>query len=173
MLTHLVLALALGAYPAQAELLKTFRNEFVAISPGEGKFPPRLKVGDRDVPLTSPFWIAKYEVPQNLWEAVMGSNPSKWKGNRNSAEMFTYADAEDFCRRATVLMRKEKLIKQDEIIRLPTETEWEYCCRAGTTTKYSFGDDVEELNDYAWHTGNAAGNDPAVGEKKPNPWGLY
>jgi gluconolactonase len=173
MLTPIVLALALGADPSQTELLKTFRDEFVAITPGEGKFPVALKVADKDVPLTSPFFIAKYEVPQNLWQAVMGSNPSKWKGKRNSVEMFTYADAEDFCRRATAIMRKEKLIAADEVIRLPSETEWEYCCRAGTTTKYSFGDDVQAINDYAWHTGNAAGNDPPVGAKKPNPWGLY
>lgn len=179
MLTPLLLALALGADAAQTELLKTFRNEFVAISPGEANFPPTLKVGDKDVPLTSPFSIAKYEVPQNLWAAVMGSNPSKWKPkgnpaeNRNSVEMLTYADAQDFCRRGTVLMRKAKLIKHDEIIRLPSETEWEYCCRAGTTTKYSFGDNLQDLNDHAWHTGNAAGNDPPVGAKKPNPWGLY
>ena len=80
-------------------------------------------------------------------------------------------------------MRKEKLIQADEVIRLPTESEWEYSCRAGTTTEYSFGDNATKKGDmgnaasqldlYAWHTGNAAGNDPAVGELKPNPWGLY
>ena len=70
-------------------------------------------------------------------------------------------------------MRKSKLISDDEEIRLPTETEWEYAARAGTTTKYSFGKDKTELNEYAWSTHNAAGNDPPVGAKKPNPWGLY
>lgn len=173
MFTSLLLGLILGADSAQTELLKTFRDEFVSISPGAGKFPPSLKQGDESISLESPFSIAKYEVPQNLWEAVMESNPSKWKGKRNSVEMLTYADAQEFCRRATALMLTQKLIEPDEVIRLPTETEWEYCCRAGTTTKYSFGDDVQKLDDYAWHTGNAAGNDPPVGAKKPNPWGLY
>lgn len=173
MLTLTILTVALAADAGQPELLKTFRDEFVAIMPGEGKFPPSLKVADKSAPLTSSFAIAKYEVTQDLWEEVMGSNPSKWKGKRNSVEMFTYADAQEFCRRATVLMRKAKLIEPGELVRLPTETEWEYCCRAGTSTKYSFGDDVKDLNDYAWHTGNAAGNDPPVGAKKPNPWGLY
>jgi gluconolactonase len=173
MLTPLVLALALGAEPSQAELLKTFRDEFVAITPGEGKFPAATKVGDKELKPDVAFSIAKYEVPQNLWEAVMGSNPSKWKGKRNSVEMLTYDDALDFCRRTTVLMRDAKLIEPNEFLRLPSETEWEYCCRAGSTTKYSFGDDEKDLTDYAWFTGNAAGNDPPVGAKKPNSWGLY
>ena len=55
----------------------------------------------------------------------------------------------------------------------PFEDEWEYAARAGTKTAYSFGDDVEQLDEYAWSTRNAAGNDPAVGALKPNPWGLY
>src|SRR5690606_4735501 len=59
------------------------------------------------------------------------------------------------------------------LVRLPTEAEWEYAARAGTTTSYSFGDDPMKLGDYAWFSGNAAGNDPPVGAKLPNPWGLY
>ena len=71
-----------GALSAeQTALLKTFREEFIAVTPGEGKFPRSFKMGEdgttRDVTLTRKFSIAKYEVPQNLWEAVMGSNPSK------------------------------------------------------------------------------------------------
>ncbi|MBW3598500.1 MAG: formylglycine-generating enzyme family protein, partial [Planctomycetes bacterium] len=79
----------------------------------------------------------------------------------------------EFCRRATELMRAAKLIRENEAIRLPSEAEWEYVARAGTETLYSFGDDTKDLDDYAWHTGNAAGNDPPVGAKKPNLWGLY
>ncbi len=166
----------------QMELLRTFREEFVAITPGEGKFPVTFKQGSddssftspvREVRMTHPFAIAKYEVPQNLWEAVTGKNPSRWKGERNSAEMLSHREAVAFCRHATQLMREQKLIKPTEEIRLPSESEWEYCCRVGTTTKYSFGDDEKELGDYCWFHGNAAGNDPAVGAKKPNAWGLY
>jgi gluconolactonase len=174
----LVSLLASGELSAeQTALLKTFRQEFIAITPGEGKFPRSFKMGNgeavREATLGREFYVAKYEVPQNLWEAVLGSNPSKWKGKRNSVEMLSLAEANAFCRKATDLMRAAKLIEAGEEIRLPTEEEWEYTARGGTTTKYSFGDDARDINDYAWHTGNASGNDPPVGAKKPNGWGLY
>lgn len=184
----------LGVEPAELDrLLKTFADEFVAITPGAGKFPAEFRMGDAEgapnerpphpVRLARAFAMAKYEVPQNLYEAVMGHNPSRWKGPRNSAEMFTWGDAVAFCRKATDLLRERKLLAADEEIRLPTEAEWEYCCRAGTTTRFSFGDEVRRaddpprknsiLDEYGWYTGNAAGNDPPVGKLKPNPWGLY
>jgi len=170
----------LGLLPQsdQTQLLKTFRSEFVKITPGEGQFPKTFMMGCKDdtqkqVTMESDFEIGKYEVPQDLWQAVMGTNPSVWKGPRNSVEKLSLDDAKSFCKTTTVLMRKAKLIRNDEEIRLPSETEWEYVARAGTTTKYSFGDDKQELNDFAWSTHNAAGNDPPGGAKKPNPWGLY
>jgi formylglycine-generating enzyme required for sulfatase activity len=170
--------------PEQLKLLRIFRDEFVHITPGEGKFPASFEMGRKErgqdderpvhkVTFKHSFYMAKYEVPQNLWEAVMGSNPSKWKGKRNSVEMLSFDEARAFCTKATELMRAAKLIEEKQTIRLPTEAEWEYCARAGTTTIYSFGDDAKELGDYAWSTENAAGNDPPVGAKKPNPWGLY
>ncbi len=175
------------------ELLKTFRAEFVLISPGTEKFPAKFQMGSEDgikselpvhdVEFKYSFSIAQYEVTQNVYEAVMGTNPSRWKGVRNGCEQMTWSDAHTFCKKVTLLLRQQKLIEQNEIIRLPSEAEWEYCCRAGTQTKYSFGDDAQLATDvdpqaslldaYAWHTGNAAGNDPAVGVLKPNAWGLY
>ncbi len=178
-------------------LLKTFNGEFVEITPGTGKFPASFMMGSSNKDTTTPtseqpahtvtlntnFSIAKYEVPQNLWEAVMGSNPSKWTGPRNSVEMLSWTEAVVFCQRATAMMKAAKLIQANEIIRLPSEAEWEYCCRAGTTTAYSFGQNARDQNDtgnkasllspYGWHTGNASGNDPPVGALKPNAWGLY
>ena len=165
----------------QQNLLKTFHSEFVLITPGEGKFPKSYEMGG-EVETETPkhkvsfeysFYVAKYEVPQNLWEAVMGSNPSRWKGPRNSVEELTFNDAQKFCVMATRMMRSAKLISKDQEIRLPSEAEWEYFARAGTKTLYSFGDEQKLLGDYGWFTGNAAGNDPPVGAKKPNAWGLY
>ena len=70
-------------------------------------------------------------------------------------------------------MRRLKLLDDTEVIRLPSEAEWEYSCRAGSKTAYAFGDDAKDLNEHGWFTGNAKGNDPPVGRKKPNAWGLY
>lgn len=188
-----LLALLVGFEPAPSPLLKTFHDEFISITPGQGKFPKSFQMGSRNGPAEERpvhevtfdyvFAIARYEVPQNLYQEVMGHNPSKWKGPRNSVEMMTGSQAEEFCRKLTKLLRESKLIAADEEIRLPSEAEWEYCCRAGTNTLYSFGDEATTagdqenqatvLSEYAWHTGNAAGNDPPVGAKKPNAWGLY
>ena len=103
----------------------------------------------------------------------MGTNPSLWTGARNSVEMLSFDEAVRFCQKATELMRAANLINENQVIRLPSEAEWEYVARAGTTTAYSFGDEVAKLDEYGWHTGNASGNDPPVGAKKPNEWGLY
>jgi formylglycine-generating enzyme required for sulfatase activity len=186
MLAWLCLASAtLAAEPddAQRELLKTFRDEFVAVTPGMGDFPAEFSMGSADGPVSErpvhrvtlrhPFAIAGYEVPQNLWRAVMGSNPSRWKGERNSVEMLSHDDATEFCRRATDALRAAGLIKPRQVIRLPSEAEWEYAARAGAKTKFSFGDDPRDLDDYGWFNGNAAGNDPAVGAKRPNAWKLH
>lgn len=168
MLTCLLLALTITAEPSQEELalLKTFRDEFVLITPGSGKFPASRYVSE-------PFAIARFEVPQNLWQAVHGKNPSEWQGERNSVERMTFSEAQEFCKKVTERLRAARLISESQVVRLPNSDEWQYVAAAGTKTKYSFGDDPKQLGDYAWFTGNAAGNDPVVGAKKPNPWGLY
>ncbi len=186
MMSLLLCSALIAAEPndKQLPLLKTFRKEFIQVTPGRGRYPKSFTMGStgtapseeqpaHEVTFGYDFQVAKYEVPQNLWEAVMGSNPSKWKGPRNSVEMLTFAEAQQFCAKVTQMLRSAKLISEKEVVRLPTEAEWEYVARAGTKTRYSFGDDVAGLDAHGWYTGNAAGNDPPVGAKKPNAWGLY
>ena len=185
MLAAIAMLTLVGAEPSetQLELLRTFRGEFITLTPGTDPFPHGFDCGrlggpseerpPHHVKLGYKFHIARYEVPQNLWLAVTGRNPSRWQGDRNSVEMLSFDDAVQFCRQATRLMRAAKLIDVDQQIRLPSEAEWEYAARSGTTTAYSFGDDAKLIDEYGWHTGNAAGNDPPVGAKRPNAWGLY
>lgn len=178
--------------PSELSLLRRFLAECISITPGNG-FPARgIQLGTADpsdelplftIEMQRRFRISKYEMTQELYELIMGENPSRWKGPRNSVEMMTLADAQQFCTRLTAKLHEHKLLDPDQQVRLPSEVEWEYCCRAGTTTRYSFGDSATTDDDkgklasvldaYAWHTGNAAGNDPPVGALKPNPWGLY
>jgi formylglycine-generating enzyme required for sulfatase activity len=178
-------ALFAGETPsAKEKVLRRFSEELVLLTPGKDNFPASFTMGsDRygtaaekpahKVTFGYSFYVGRYEVTQELYEAIMGNNPSRWKGPRNSVEMVDWDEANDFCRKLTAELRKLKILGADQVIRLPTEAEWEYACRAGTTTDYSFGDDGGKLGDYAWFTGNAKGNDPPVGAKKGNPWGLH
>jgi formylglycine-generating enzyme required for sulfatase activity len=168
--------------PRKDAILKRFVDEFITLTPGQGKYPASFVMGStasaseqpaHKVTLAHPFDINRYEVTQELYQVVMGNNPSRWKGPRNSVEMVDWNQADEFCRKVTRELRERKLIAADERIRLPSEAEWEYACRAGTTSAYSFGDDVQELTHHAWYKDNSKGYDPPVGQKRPNPWGLY
>jgi formylglycine-generating enzyme required for sulfatase activity len=113
----------------------------------------------------SPFFIGKYQVTQAQWKAVMKTNPSGWKGDDLPVERVSWDDAAQFCEVISKLTGKT--------YRLPTEAEWEYACRAGSTTKYCFGDDEKSVGDYAWYYENSGGKTHPVGQKKPNALGLY
>jgi formylglycine-generating enzyme required for sulfatase activity len=123
-----------------------------------------------EVTLTKPFKMGVHEVTQDQYEQVMGVNPSHFKGAANPVEMVSWDDAVEFCRRLSELPAEKAA---GNVYRLPTEAEWEYACRAGTTTKFSFGDDESEFGEYAWHDGNADDKTHPVGGKLPNAWGLY
>jgi formylglycine-generating enzyme required for sulfatase activity len=177
---------AVRAQPAdRKKVLKRFAEEFVELTPGKGKFPASFDMGSSSdaapasekpvvkVTFARPFAMAKYEVTQELYEVVMGKNPSRWPGPRNSVERVNWDEANTFCKKVTELLRQHKLIGASDVIRLPSEAEWEYACRAGTKTAYSFGDRAADLGAYAWFDGNSKGENPPVGKKKPNAWGLY
>ncbi len=127
------------------------------------------------VSITKPFYLGVTEVTQEQYQEVMGTNPSEadrdeLKGPQNPVETVSWADAVEFCRKLSA-MPAEKTA--GHVYRLPTEAEWEYACRSGTTTAYSFGDDAPRLGDYGWFEGNSDSKTHPVGEKKPNAWGLY
>jgi len=117
------------------------------------------------VKITKPFYLSAYEVTQEQYEKVMGKNSSHSKGENKPVEKVSRHDAVEFCRRLSE--------KEGVEYRLPTEAEWEYACRAGTSTAYSFGDDESQLGKYAWFLGNSGNETHAVGQKLPNAWGLY
>ena len=122
------------------------------------------------VSITKPFYMGVTEVTQEQYQKVMGTNPSGFQGPQNPIERVTWADAVEFCRKLSA-MPAEKTA--GHVYRLPTEAEWEYACRSGTTTSYSFGDSESELGAYAWYKDNSGKTTHPVGGKKPNAWGLY
>ena len=123
-----------------------------------------------EVTLTQSFQMGIHEVTQSQYEQVMGDNPSRIKGANNPVEQVNWEDAVEFCRKLSELPAEKAA---GRVYRLPTEAEWEYACRAGTTTGYNFGDDDSELGNYAWFAGNSGDTTHPVGGKKPNAWGLY
>lgn len=150
---------------------------------GSGEAPlPDANETPVDVTLSQGLWVAKREVTQAQWKAVMGTEP--WKtfqdhreGANNAASHVTWTESVEFCRKLTETERKSGSIPADWEFRLPTEAEWEYFARAGTTTRYSFGNDGKQLSDHAWWRDNADAKGEKyaheVGKLKPNPWGLY
>ncbi len=118
------------------------------------------------VTLTKAFWMGETEVTQGLWKAVMGSNPSYFKGDDLPVEQVSWNDIQEF-------IRKLNRTGSGNRYRLPTEAEWEYAARAGSTTRFSFGDDEGRLGDYAWYRGNSGKRTHRVAQKKPNNWGFY
>ena len=163
--------------------------EFVWIEPGVFQMgSPESERSDCDwcdhegpvheVEISTGFWLGKYEVTQGEWESVMGTTP--WSGSgkyyvrsnpSHPAVYISWNDVQEFIERLNAAAGSA-------VYRLPTEAEWEYACRAGTSTRWSFGDNESQLTHYAWYQENAwyVGGEQyahAVGTKRANPWGLY
>ena len=124
------------------------------------------------VTLTRPYFLGMHEVTNEQFQKVTGqAAPSAMDGPRHPVHSISWKDAVGFCEALTALPEEKSA---QRMYRLPTEVEWEYACRAGSQTMFSFGDDQEQLGEYAWHAGNdQGGRTHPVGQKKPNPWGLF
>ena len=166
---------AASPVPAAAQLPETWTNDlqmtFVLVP--AGSFDMGSESGDDDerpvrtVPVDVPFYISQFEVTQAQWFSVMESDPSAFSDDDNRpVENVSWNDAQAFI---------DKLNATDPAAtyRLPTEVEWEYAARAGSTAAYGYGDDPAELDAYAWYAGNADNTTHPVGEKQPNAWDIH
>jgi formylglycine-generating enzyme required for sulfatase activity len=141
------------------------RFDFCAIKSGTFLMGSANEGPIHQVTISRNFYMSTYPVTQEQWETVMGNNPSKFKGADRPVEMVSWDDCQKFI---TCLNAVGK-----GTFRLPTEAEWEYVCRAGSSGMFCFGDDVNQLGDYAWYSANSDGQTQPVGKKKPNAWGVY
>ena len=168
-------------------------GKFLMGSPDSDNDASVLEKPQHWVRITRPFYLGVYEVTQQEYKTVMGQNPSLFSATgggqhlvagqdtrRYPVENVSWNDAIEFCKK---LSEREGLrsyygssvLEQSggDGYRLPTEAEWEYACRAGSTTRYSFGDDAASLGEFAWFAENSGGKTHPVGQKRPNDFGLY
>jgi formylglycine-generating enzyme required for sulfatase activity len=152
------------------ELVLVPAGEFDMGSPESERGLP----SDRDeapvhrVRITKPFYMGKHEVTQEIWEKAAGNNPSRFKGARNPVESVSWNEVQQFLKKLSAKLEGQA------VLGLPSEAQWEYACRAGTSTPFNFGADVEkDMKDFAWFEWNSEGRSHPVGGRKPNAWGLY
>ena len=181
-----LLILCLAAISCDKKEARTFslpggaEMAFVWIAPGVFQMGSDRGVSDEkpvhEVEISTGFWLGQYEVTQGQWKAVMGTTP--WAGRAgvraNSSHPAVYISWSD----VQAFVGRLNASAGSSVYRLPSEAEWEYACRAGTQTRWSFGDDASQLGDYAWYSANAGGDvgkgyAQPVGTKRPNAWGLY
>ena len=166
------------------------------ISTPAGSFTMGSPVRPAPVMITQAFELGKTVVTQKQWIEVMGTtpwkdqvaveyeyeyfpdgyedfDPSTLESENYPAVNVSWLDTSLFCEHLTSYEREAGRLSEKQTYRLPTEAEWEYACRAGTTTAYSFGDAESSLGDYAWYYDNSNLELHEVATKKPNPWGLF
>jgi len=155
------------------DLGKGVRITMVLIPAGEfmmGSPPGERERSDNEdlhrVTIEKPFWMGKYELTQEQWQAVAGKNPSRFNGAKNPVETASWNDIQGFLEKLNGGQRGSPFA-------LPTEAQWEYACRAGTGTRFCFGDGDDGLGEYAWFLQNSQNTTRATGQKRPNTWGLH
>ena len=140
---------------------------FTMGSPDSDRYAYDNEKPAHQVTISQPFYLGVHPVTQAQWQAVMGSNPSRFEGKpRHPVERVSWDEAQQFLQRLNERRDGYRYA-------LPSEAQWEYACRAGSAGAYCFGDDESQLGAYAWCSDNASGSTHPVGEKQPNAWGLY
>lgn len=174
----LILMFLLLGLAGFSEKPKNFTNsigvEFVYINSGSYMMGSPEDYGDanehpqKQVVISDGFYLGKYEVTQEQWEKIMGDNPSKFKGKNLPVENVSYNQVMEFVQK---LNQKENTAKYY----LPTEEEWEYACRAGTSHRYFHGDNasLKMLDKYAWYYMNSSATSHPAGQKSANAFGLF
>jgi formylglycine-generating enzyme required for sulfatase activity len=159
------------------ELVLIPKGTFLMGSPTEEE-EASTKEEQHQVTISKDYFLGVYEVTQGQYEKLMGTNPSYFDSREligfdtsmHPVEQISRENVVEFCKRLSE-MPEEK--EEGRVYRLPTEAEWEYACRAGTTTAFSFGESSKSLDEFAWYIENSNGQTHPVGEKRPNAWGLY
>ena len=140
-------------------------GKFMMGSPDSEETRKTNETPRHEVTISKPFYFGVYTVTQEQYEQIMGKNPSTCTGAHKPVDTVSWSDAMEFCKKLSV--------KTGKTATLPTEAQWEYACRAGSETRFGFGDDEADLGDYAWYDKNSDLTTHPVGQKKPNEWGLY
>ena len=148
-----------------------------------GKFvmgSPKSEPGHRQeeeelhqVTISRGFWIGQFEVTQAQFETILGENPSTFKDPQMPVHKVNWEDAMEFCKALTDREKSVNRMPDKWGFNLPTEAQWEYACRADTTTVFNFGNEAEELPQYGWFVDNSDGRPKTIGTKKPNAWGIH
>ncbi|MBR5737269.1 MAG: SUMF1/EgtB/PvdO family nonheme iron enzyme [Verrucomicrobia bacterium] len=166
-------------------LSNTVSLDMIWIKPGtflmgspEGELGRNNEI-QHEVTLTKEYWIGKYEVTQAQYETIMASNPSMFKGDDMPVDNISWDHAMSFCKALTEIEKTAGRLPEGYEYTLPTEAQWEYACRAGTTTALNSGKNLSsagacpEMDEVGWYAGNSEGVFQSVGQKKANAWGLY
>ncbi|RJU97694.1 MAG: formylglycine-generating enzyme family protein [Candidatus Poseidoniales archaeon] len=159
-----------------------FGGRYLLVEPGTYQMGDGASRGNKNerpahkVDIDQPFFFGERPVTQAHWQAIMETNPSKfqegWAAGLRPVENVSWNDVHVFLARLNSTEQETVRLGFTGSWRLPSESEWEYVARAGTETRWAFGDRDSELNDYGWHAGNAGATTREVGQKKANPWGF-
>ena len=159
----------------------SFGGSYLVVEPGEFNLGDEVGSGHRNetpiqpTSITEPFFLGVRPVTQAHWSSVMGSNPSKfqegWSAGLRPVESISYTEVKAFLEKLN--QGDQEFVGFEGNWRLPSEFEWEYAAKAGTSTRWSFGNKDAELDAHGWHAGNSGATTREVGSKKANPWGFH